>query len=615
MADDKDPLYDLRPPHSDDITYLTYIQENVGKDRLPILHDILQDPDLTDSIGWDLVATLLPLLPESEECLMDVARMGNPKETVLKVSIALRELAFPDDDDDEEEEARREPDPLPVLQFGVLLRMLPLLHSRITIKFPSRFLSVTLQAVLAAFSNAPAHYDELAAQIAAFIKTMGGTRRPHLPPRRSSTIHLAAAAANAEELARAPSPLPAAPESGEEATSVRLMQSFLTHVLDDYMQRAPPIDGVSGLAWCSRYMEKVRHPLLVPEPVSVTDRFSHSDALETRLTTVGSLVALAQDLGVDSAEILEALEDDRPEVWGDRGEEHEAPGSAADIPLSRVGSLYLLTSRRAMEVILDGPAASPAIPIFPTHSNILQNVLSFETEKPDSMIDALLFHGLVALETNSIGTAAMDVYRNYLNQVFLLAATGGPPFAQFAHHLGTEVLYRHPNEIFRFLYIQDTLDHCPMPAVKAFAVQWTKRELILADDKPPAAEDEPEDLFAKSLPLFALSGGFFPDLSHDSDDEEAFEAIRANYGFYTASANFLYFLILRTSMHTPLELRAVLEDGDCVKNFVEPLLRAVRAFRAELERNGEDGMPLGMLEMVLRDDIAHLKKLGWCSLN
>src|SRR5438552_747125 len=88
----QDPLYDLLPPKSDDITFLTYIQEKVGNDRLPVLHDILlQDADLADRIGWDLVATLLPLLPESEECLMTVARLGNPRETVLKVSIALRE--------------------------------------------------------------------------------------------------------------------------------------------------------------------------------------------------------------------------------------------------------------------------------------------------------------------------------------------------------------------------------------------------------------------------------------------------------------------------------------------------------------------------------------------
>jgi hypothetical protein len=49
MDSKEDPLYELRPPNSDEITYLTYIQESVGKDRLPVLHDILQDQHLTDS--------------------------------------------------------------------------------------------------------------------------------------------------------------------------------------------------------------------------------------------------------------------------------------------------------------------------------------------------------------------------------------------------------------------------------------------------------------------------------------------------------------------------------------------------------------------------------------
>jgi hypothetical protein len=623
MESRKDPLYELRPPNSDEITYLTYIQESVGKERLPILHDILQDRDLTDSIGWDLVATLLPLLPESEDCLMDVARLGNSREAILKVSLALREISFPDDDEEEEEDAVI-PDegPLPVVQFQVLLRMLEVLHLRIHAKYPSRFLSGTLQAILSAFSKAPDYHDELTNQIAAFLKTMSGTRRPHLPPRRSSSTLLLAKPA-ADEFARAPSPLPEVPECEDDRIMLRLMQSFLTHVLDDYMQHAQPIDGVSGLAWCSRYMEKLQHPLLVPEPVSMTDRFSHSNALETRLTTVGQLVALAQDLGISSGELLAAIEDAEPEEGGDRNHEEEYPQSASDIPLSKMGSLYLLTARRAMEVLYDGPAGTPSIPIFPTHNNILQNALGQDSGKPDSLIDAILFHGLLALETNSMGSAAMDVYKNYLHQLFLLAVTvSSPALAQFAHHLGTEVLYRHPDEIFRFLYIQDTLDNCPMPSIKAFAVQWTKREVLRANSKSAAAEDEAEDLFAKSLPMSALSGCLFPDLSAEyrakngsADGGNVFDGIRANYAFYTASANFLYFLLLRRSLHQPLELKAVLEDSDVVKNFVEPLLEAVVAFQSELDQSGEDSTPLSVLEMVLKDVVHQLKALRWCSMD
>jgi hypothetical protein len=185
------------------------------------------------------------------------------------------------------------------------------------------------------------------------------------------------------------------------------------------------------------------------------------------------------------------------------------------------------------------------------------------------------------------------------------------------------VLYRHPNDIFRFLYIQDTLDNCPMPSIKAFAVQWMKREIMVANAVTKPA-DEDDALFSKSIPLFTLASCFWPDLSHEypakngstpARGENAFAGIRANYGFYAASANFLYFLLLRRPLHQQLELRGVLEDADCAKNFVEPLLQAVLEYKIELDKHDEDSTALSLLEMVLRDVIGQLKTLGWCSLN
>jgi Uncharacterised protein family, YAP/Alf4/glomulin len=62
MGASTDPLYELRPPNADMVTYLTYIEENLTKDRLPVLHEVLQDADLTEEIGWDLVKILLPMV-------------------------------------------------------------------------------------------------------------------------------------------------------------------------------------------------------------------------------------------------------------------------------------------------------------------------------------------------------------------------------------------------------------------------------------------------------------------------------------------------------------------------------------------------------------------------
>src|ERR1700761_2133970 len=168
MAEEQNPWIALKPPTTDYMTYLTFIEHNLNEENLPILHEILQDAKLNEGIGWDLVHLLIPLVPASEECLLDVAKIGNPREVVLKVSESLRLLELdgmeePSRDEKyvEEETAKltiaessktpkqayqtkmkqfaptSEADlPLPVLQFRVLLSMLSVLHPRIKTQYP-----------------------------------------------------------------------------------------------------------------------------------------------------------------------------------------------------------------------------------------------------------------------------------------------------------------------------------------------------------------------------------------------------------------------------------------------------------------------------------------------
>lgn len=96
MADDN-PLIQALPPATDYLTYLTLLEYQLTPACLPTLHQLLQDETLTTNIGWDLVQLLLPMLPHSSECLQDVARLGNPREVILRVSDALMQLQ-PDDD-------------------------------------------------------------------------------------------------------------------------------------------------------------------------------------------------------------------------------------------------------------------------------------------------------------------------------------------------------------------------------------------------------------------------------------------------------------------------------------------------------------------------------------
>jgi hypothetical protein len=163
------------PPATDYLTYLTIIESHLSPELLPSLNDILQDAQLTQNIGWDLIHLLLPL-PGSEKCLATVARLGNPREVILKVTEALQILDW----DEDAEEGSVGPDS--TNKFCTLTNLLSILHPRIKTKYPSRFLSTSLMAILSAFR--PSNQATLA--IISFVHTISGKKRPALPGRKSS---------------------------------------------------------------------------------------------------------------------------------------------------------------------------------------------------------------------------------------------------------------------------------------------------------------------------------------------------------------------------------------------------------------------------------------------
>ena len=82
---------EARPPATDPFTYLTLIETHLSPEILPELDHILQDAELTQTIGWDLVDKLVKL-PGCETCLETIARLGNPREVIIKVNEALSQL-------------------------------------------------------------------------------------------------------------------------------------------------------------------------------------------------------------------------------------------------------------------------------------------------------------------------------------------------------------------------------------------------------------------------------------------------------------------------------------------------------------------------------------------
>ena len=321
------PLLKALPPETDYLSYLTILEYNLTAAQLPTLHHILQDTTLTANIGWDLVHLLLPLLPASQQCLQDVARLGNPREVVLKATELLEGLGEEEEEeaDDSEEETEdieeaeklkeaqtrndethqvkkpvgenvisesatsAKPPPKPPsrsVKFTALLEMLSILHPRIKTKYPSRFLSTSLQAVLPAYAQV-ARTTKATEAVLGFIKALSGTKRPKLPPRKSSAMIPAQAIA-----VSAPDP-----EGQDEALGVdekglqlRLLQSFLTYVTEAYMSSTALDEDVPGLAWSSRYQEELHPEKIIPGRRTYGILFAEEAYLHERDTITGHIL-------------------------------------------------------------------------------------------------------------------------------------------------------------------------------------------------------------------------------------------------------------------------------------------------------------------------------------
>ncbi|KAL9589089.1 MAG: hypothetical protein Q9203_002118, partial [Teloschistes exilis] len=595
MAEDS-PLRKALPPELDYISYLTVLEYNLTAEQLPVLHNILQDTTLTANIGWDLVHLLLPLLPESQTCLQDVSRLGNPREVVLKVTELLEGLAnldeAPEDEGDQEELAEEfselevqeekkdqkekptagdtipsqdvasreateqndgsEPQGIPskVVQFAALIDMLAILHPRIRTKHPSRFLSTSLQAVLPAYATLLKH-DDTTETLLTFIKTFAGTKRPKLPPRKSSTQILTQPQAH-NTSPSAPDPEgndePVAPE--EEALQRKLLQSFLTFVTEGYISSLPADDDVVAMSWSSRLRERLHPDKNIPGRRTLCEAFEHDEALHRRDSVIGRMLALSRDLNLSLSDLLQALtSQEEPPSTTDEPDD-DLPSSASDVPHSRPGCLYLLCATIASTTLFHAPSSLPTLNVFPTYSSILSTLLSDLSSpsigtEPPSTIDALLFLGVHILETSGLGKQADDdrVFTDTLRLLSLLSAnTPFAPLRYNAHTLTSQLLHAHPDDRVRLSFIKDTLEHCPYENLKASAIGWLKEEIMTANNnnnhnKNPI-DHQTVSVFATPTALESLE----PHLILPARQLSA-EQFTANVPFFMAVLNFYYFVL------------------------------------------------------------------------
>lgn len=623
-AQQDNPLLNALPPKSDYLTYLTIIEYNLTPENLPVLHQVLQDESLTTNIGWDLVHLLVPFLPASQQCLLDIARLGNPREVILKVTESLRfieyEAAGTEEEDDGATAASTSsaapttasgilaaPVPTATNQFITLISMLTILHTRVKTKFPSRFLSTTLQAILASLSNSVVHREEMILAIVKFIRSVAGTKRPSLPTRRSSgMLSSAGSKAPADAYAGDPEAASSADVSPEEKTmQSRLLQSFITHVVEDYMLNLPSDHpDVPGMAWCSRIMEKLHPDRIIPETKTYATRFADEEPLHRRIDALGQLATIARDLNLTNEELLHAAVTVEQIPAHTGHDEDEPPVSAEDIPLSRLGSLLLFTARQVSNILYDSPGSSkgPPFAIFPDHQELLKNCLSATQQgagtlgsEPEALIDAVIALGLVTLERDAIGEPGSDEdFNEYLQVTALLSSTcPSSSLRGHAHYLTSTILRSQPDEQVRLSFIRDTLEHCPFENLRVSAVGWIKGETIEANPTPVALHSQDtaaeHTVFATPFPLDSLAAFLFPSLTVqllNAPIREAWLTFRTNLPFYLASLNLLYLLLCAQHLHDTLSIHDLWTNHDVAGSFLQPLRDASGMFRKGLGNGG-----------------------------
>ena len=284
-------LKESRPPATDRFTYLTIIEKFLTPEILPTLYDILQDAQLTSDIGWDLVDMLLPV-QGSEPCLETVARLGNPRECILKVLEVLEGLRLSEGERGLQglglgaDEAEKDGQPSLSVEEGnrrfiTLLGMLAILHKRIKTKHPSRFLATSLLAVYKIYQP----NQEQTASVINLVHSLSGQRaRPPLPQRKSS-VNVANPDQDGDASKNAPDPEAENQDdpSGEDEVQRRLLLSFTSCVLESYV-------NTNDMAWSRRLLEFYNPEKIVPGRKTATQAFREDQELLNRDAMVGKLV-------------------------------------------------------------------------------------------------------------------------------------------------------------------------------------------------------------------------------------------------------------------------------------------------------------------------------------
>ncbi|KAI1337882.1 DUF1760-domain-containing protein [Xylariaceae sp. FL0016] len=550
----------------DQLTYLTILQYHVTTPEvLPALNEVLQDARLTQDIGWDLVQMLVDI-PGSDTCLETVARLGNPREVIIKVMEALERLAVAWHDqvniDDRDQPAVPATSDIPA-KFITLLGMLAILHRRIKTKYPSRFLGPSLVKVFEAYQPTP----EMTAAVINLVRSLSGRKRPPLPMRTSS-ISVANPDQDGDASKNAPDPEAEQEDPAEATLQNKLLQSFSSCILQNYV-------NAHDMQWSARLLELYQPKRIIPGKKTLTQAFGEDEELQKRDAVVGNLVALLRDLGLSDYSAFLVRNITEQPAGSDPLLAFEDFSSPDDISLSPGGSVCLIAYWLFSADVFGADNPQPEISIFPEHCSILERFLGSDPQSEISsspgIADALLAIGIGLEHRNFVAAgegASFMVYHHHLTLVSVFH-----PDIQVRNAATTfagSILHSDPDDQNRLEILEDLLENCMFASLKACALKWLQEELI------KAKQEGLSNVFSKQDVVERLQHAAFPDemsaLSMDSDALVEFWG--ENHSFLLQAANFAYFLFMGLKELVPGGMESAVEN-----RFSEPLILAADKLR------------------------------------
>ncbi|RPA99918.1 hypothetical protein L873DRAFT_1827853 [Choiromyces venosus 120613-1] len=573
--------------------HLSYAHDAFSSDEqlklLEALGEILEThADLAREISWDLISVLLPFLESSSPATIQLteshiafaAAKGNPREG-------------------EDEEVREARDKSRKETTGNALRKFHALLSALSIL--TTLLGVFTKAVqwldrqdVDGVLRGLLEFAELVKPTLLISRKQSIVRgeRPPLPPRTTANnMNPSPAPVSTDGSEPANEPEGDSPETTLQA---RLLQSFLSHVLELYLLRTRNITG-RGLVvgWAGQYDSEVvrKGKSKVPGGITAIDDERAERAVQRDVKALAEdIEGLCEVLGLKTDELMKICEN-HEEPESPTYEDHEdpaPPSSAEDIPLSKTGALFLLAQR-----LTHYPLSS--LSIFPNHSDVSRNFLVDGSGRHQpAVVDAVLFLGALALhQGGGLGSAPeLDDFLLYLQTFAAISATSSSPQARFlAHYHVSTCISKHPDEAVRLAYIKDTLEHCPFETLKAAVAGILKDEILSATS---SASLESKSIFASPLCLEELFDVLFPEVEiSDVDDFKNY------YPTLVATANLYYFLVLSPVCREKLGTGKMDLAERIEGKFLTPVAKALEGITPE------DG---GMEADILKDVIERIRE-------